>query len=324
MSNIITIDDRKLINVNSADSQQINGDYLSDVNFNFRNVLYREDDILYSTIDLINAQIPCSFYNVNVNNNFFSYTVDGVNYSFSISEGNYNSATFISKFTVLFLAGEHGQTLSLSLNSLNGKLTFSVSGYTLVINTDTTLYEVLGLAQNTTYTITSSLTCPYPCNFLGVKKIKICSQSLAPLNGWDSSSLSNTTLLHTLTVNDAAYGIITYQNQMNTAVMLKNRIINNIDIQLLDENNQFIDFNGINWSMTFVLTNVRNVMTNGDVNLSSVLASSANNKPLASHHPSTNVALGQNVQSFEPQTNDLDVLLYNNEFGKPSEPQQKS
>ena len=73
--------DNKLISLNSNYGTQVNGSLLSNVVFNFKGLLKRDDDILYSSIAVLNAQIPCSFYIVNATNNVIKIVQLGTTYT---------------------------------------------------------------------------------------------------------------------------------------------------------------------------------------------------------------------------------------------------
>jgi hypothetical protein len=51
----------------------------------------------------MSAEIPCSFYNINVNNN--TYSVNAVDYTMEVAEGNYTATSFIAEFVSQFVAG---------------------------------------------------------------------------------------------------------------------------------------------------------------------------------------------------------------------------
>jgi hypothetical protein len=257
--------DSKLITLNSKDSVQNNASMLSDVMFKFKDILKKEAGIFYSTIALISCEIPVSFFNVNVNNYTLYYSVDSVVYNLVISEGNYNATTFKTAFQSAFAAGLHAKTIIISINRLNGFFTFIVSGFTLqLLYKDTTMYEVLGLLPLTNYTITSSQTAPFMANFLGVKKIKVISAALSN-SGFDSNGLGSSHLLHTISVNQPAFGLITFQNTLPNYSKLKEKIINEIDIQLLDENGAKIDLNGIHWSLSISINVYRRFNEQDDI-----------------------------------------------------------
>lgn len=256
--NIIT--DSRIINLNSKHAVLNNGDKLSDVYFKFKNILRDEDDILYCSLGILNAQIPVSFYNVNINNQTLYYTVNATPYTLIIPESNYTYTSFASVFTAQFALGAHGKTLTLSQNRTSGKITITVSGYTLVISASP-LNKVLGLNVANSYTITGAYTCVYPCNFLGVKKIKFYSSALSCYS-YDSFNLGHSTVIHTISVNAPAFGLLDFSAQMDSFSRLKQTRINEIDIQLRDEDDALIDFNGTDWCFTLQLNILRQLRMN--------------------------------------------------------------
>ena len=76
------------------------------------------------------------------------------------------------------------------------------------------------------FVVDSSLTFPYPCNFLGINRIKIKSQCIST-NNLDSNSKGHSDLLCSIPVNASQYGLINYINYNN----FKN-IIYNTDITI--------------------------------------------------------------------------------------------
>jgi hypothetical protein len=98
----------------------------------------------------------------------------------------------------------------------------------------------------------SSITPPYPLNLLGVKKLKVNSNYLAT-NSYDSGNTFGADTIHTIPVDVPAFGLITFLNQSSTYGKMRLRRINIIDIQILDEYNNFIEFNNIDWSITLQL-----------------------------------------------------------------------
>ena len=245
--------DTRIVSLNSKDADKNNGALLSNVNFRFPEILREEADILFTTVSLYSAEIPCSFYNININNNVLQYTVESVQYSLTIPEGNYNSTTFSAAFKTQFEAETHAKTITLAIDRLTGLLTFSISAFTLAfLYTNSSMYEVLGFDDETNYSFSDSLTAPHMANLLGVKKIKILSNALAH-GGIDSASMSGSSLLHTLSVDKAAFQLLTYQNPSSHFAKLKRKTISEIDIQLRDENNDLLDMNNIYWDLSILL-----------------------------------------------------------------------
>jgi hypothetical protein len=193
MQTLQSINENKLVVLNSKEATKLNGEYLSQVQFNFRDLLKNEEDILYAGLALLSAEIPISFYNVHAYNQNLTYAVNGIAYSLTIPEGNYSTSTFIIAFTTLFIAAGHGETLGLSISRSTGQLTFTKTGTYDVTFQSGTLYEVIGLLSDTEYVISSTLIAPHQMNLLGIKKLKITSPSLS-LENHDSHS--GTAVIH--------------------------------------------------------------------------------------------------------------------------------
>lgn len=250
-----SIVEHKIIVLNSKDGDKLNGEYLSRIRFNFRDILKKEDNIYYVGITLLSAEIPCSFYNISVNNQTLKYTVNSTTYTLTIPEGNYNATSFIAQFVSLYNSGGHGNNISISFSKITGKLTTTrTSGTysTTYLASGSSMFEVLGLLENTDYTFSTSLEHSYMLNLLGVKKLKIFSNNLS-LENYDSNGHTSGSLIHTVSVDKPAYSMINYQNQHSALSRVKNKVINEIEIEIRDENHKLIDFNNIYWDMTIVL-----------------------------------------------------------------------
>ena len=113
--------DNHLITLNSKYANQLNGSLLSNVVFGFTGLLQDESNIINTFITVSNAQIPVSFYTITSTNNTIDYTQPqiGLDLTFTIPVGNYNSTSLISA-----LRNGFQNLLALSINKLNGKLSF--------------------------------------------------------------------------------------------------------------------------------------------------------------------------------------------------------
>ena len=95
---MMTVDDTRYISLNTqhcikkpsvgSGINQYESSFLSQVSFDFKDVLKDADDILYSHVDIVNAQIPVSFYLINYTNNTLSYKINnGVIQTMTIERG---------------------------------------------------------------------------------------------------------------------------------------------------------------------------------------------------------------------------------------------
>jgi hypothetical protein len=68
-----------------------------------------------------------------------------------------------------------------------------------------------------------------------------------------SSAIGTTSLITSISVDQPPFGLIVYQNTGGAKFTLSNTDIHKIDLQLFDEDFNYINFNNINWSILFCL-----------------------------------------------------------------------
>lgn len=241
--------DMRFINLNSKNATLNNGSFISDVRFNFRNILSEESDIDYVTIGILNAQIPVSFYTINYTNNTLVFKVDSDStFTMTITRGNYNSNSLIeeltSQFTVL------GYTFNILTSRTTGIMTFQCVGRNFTFYGTSTIFQILGFVSGSNYVSSLGyLSPPYPLNLLGIKRIKINSSALSTQT-LDSLTFGVSSNIASIPVNVASFGLIDYVNTTNAFSILTAKTITYIDIQVADEDGNLINFNAINWSLT--------------------------------------------------------------------------
>ena len=243
----------KLITVNSKYGIQENGTMKSRMLFNYKNLLSDDENILKSFITVINAQIPCSFYVINALNNQLVISGPGITTTtIYVSYGNYNANTLISELISKLASG--GLTMTITINKINGILTFSSNGFiNYYFTSASTILEILGTTSSTIATSTN-YTCPYPLNLLGVKKLLIKSTKLS-VYSVSTYDYASSNILLTIPSDVSPFSMISYNSQSDANKNLLNiRSINEIDINIYDEYNNYIDFNNLDWTMTLVIS----------------------------------------------------------------------
>ena len=312
--------DMRFLNLNSSNATLNNSSYLSDVIFNFKNVLSDENDIKYTTCGVLNAQIPISFYTINYTNYLLNYSVDGgaIN-SLYITRGNYNSNSLITELLAQFAT--FGHVFTISTSRINGIMTFTYATHSFTFYGTSTIFSTLGFIFGTDYTSTSSsLIAIYPLNLLGIKRLNINSQALST-NTYNSQGLSISSNIASIPVNVSSFGLIDYVNASNAFPILKSNTVTYIDIQITDEDGNLINFNGINWTLTIQLnifrkgrkekkdidfTEMTNILTDIKEELET------ENQPVENDQTTNdienNVVLPPNDAD---ESDDLDLLLYN-------------
>lgn len=255
--------DSKQINLSSASATTKNGSMNSSLYFNINNILKKEQDVFYNLISVVHCEIPVSFYIINSTNNLFSYTVVILTipqtFNITLTNGNYNASTFKTMF-LSKLGG--GWSLSLSNSTGQFTLTSVYNGYT--INSTSTCYSLLGMAKNTTYTVTgTTITFPYQCNFLGITRLKIKS-SILQTNNLDSYSKGKSNVLCTIPINNSSFGLIIYNNISQFKTIYPNNNLDHIDIQITDDDDNLLDFNNININITIQIDTIRKHLIDND------------------------------------------------------------
>jgi len=246
--------ENKLITLNSFYATQLNGTKKSDCIFNFRGILSKEDDIVSSNICIMNAQIPVSFYTINDTNNIIGTNLGNV----TIPIGNYNFNSLAPVVVSAFLT-QISVGITLTISKFTGLITFTfVSGIANTYFNFNNSYKIFGFLPNVNYPyVGSSRISIFPLNLLGVKKVNIRSQRLQ-IASFNSLSNNLGITLATLPVDQPAFSMISYINQTDlNKTNLQINVIDEIDISIVDEDNNLLDFNNIDWNITLVLENVR-------------------------------------------------------------------
>jgi hypothetical protein len=165
------------------------------------------------------------------------------------------------------------------VSSVNGIINFAQSSsvfiiYPYVITGGSLIFStiapIIGLTSSTPYTGTS-ITGNYPVNLLGTKRIKVKSNVLA-INSLSSINLSFNTTIATIPVDNSYFSIISYENQngLNKNI-IKVTTIENLDIQLTDDDDNLIDFNNFDWTITLCISIERKEKEKDNITLKDIL-----------------------------------------------------
>jgi hypothetical protein len=244
--------DNRLITLNSQDGTKINGTYLSNIQFNFNGLLKDDRNLIRSYITVLNCQIPVSFYIIDETNNYFEFLtgISGPTYKTYVPVGNYNGNQLVTALNNIFQI--NGVSVVCSLDTLTGLLSFSISSLALYLSSNSTIKKILG--YDTLLASSFFLTLPYQLNLLGKKKLFINSYNLRN-SAYTSKNVGFVQTIATIPVDQPPYNMINYVSATDLEkVILSNRSLDTIDIQIFDEDNNYINFRNINWSITLCLT----------------------------------------------------------------------
>ena len=238
--------DSRIISLNSSDAILLNSTYKSWVKFQFSGLLKEEEDILKIELSLVNGQIPISLYIINYTNNMFKIKLgNNTEQIFTIPVGNYNANSLITNLKLLI----NDSNFIITISKITGKITFTYNdSFIIYTNIDNSIGNILGFELNNVYNSTNSLTCPYPLNLLGYKRLEIYTQDIQTLN-CSSANNSMSTLLSIIPIDQPPWGLITFNNYTDTKNIIKNKTIDKIEIIIRAEDKTLINFNNIDWTL---------------------------------------------------------------------------
>lgn len=240
----------KLLSITSSSATiRNNGTFFSNVVFECNNFI-KNDSIISLDVGIIHAEIPVSFYVINDYNNQFRFKLfnDPIT-TVSITNGNYNATSLIDALKIAI----NDTNFLITISKLTGKLTMTHNKSFIMYNNFTnSIGSILGFDTATVNNSVGSsnpytLTPPNMVNLLGAKKLNILSTELNTINY--SSEVGSLSMLSSIAIDQPAYGLIIYENKSGIRHNLKVKDINKVDIQIVDEYHDFINFNNIDWSM---------------------------------------------------------------------------
>lgn len=245
------------IYLNSKHANTLRNDsFNSNVVFNLKDPVVIDKNTIELRLSLVNAQIPHSFYQLNSSNNCITIIVSEISTTYYFPVGNYSVSSFIDAWNNLVLG-----TWALTYTSLTNKLTFGFS--TTFSFTDTSgnsIFPIIGFQTNTVYTSSSnSLTAPYCYNFNGISRINIVSSTFSVRN-IDSFNDGQSDIIASIPVNAYPSGIILYTNFTNYKSTIAHNDLSTLGIQIIDDEENLIDFNGVDWTMTFQIDLVKEII----------------------------------------------------------------
>lgn len=306
------IPDTRIIVLNSLYStpQITSGTYqktfLSHVVFNTNAVLENTNNILYSTIGIDSAVLGRSFYNINYSSStlVIQDPLTLIKYTITLTRGHYNVKQLLLELEKKINASIVYVVKTLSFDRISGCLSIVMNRDFTFLSTalGSTLLETIGFDNVRSYSsVNKTLISEQGISLVGTKFIKVVSNALQTncLSAASNGVFCQQSILGIIPVTSGEYSLIAYNNSNDRDPILLNNHVNQIDISLYDQDNNFINFNNVEWSMCLRLTSFRNVEFNTSASLTSML----NQLPLGK---TTNNEEDNTVPEFD----NLDYLLY--------------
>jgi len=205
-------------------------------------------------VGLTNFECPYTFYLVNKNNNNLGIKVGGVETNITITHGNYDIYSLLSEIeTKLFeKATILNCIVTTTFSESTQKITFVSSNSNSIGFLETTTCDrILGLEGSLptpNADLSLNFTCPNCCNLSGTSSIYIKLRGLG-LQNLNSKGEPDETISK-INVEVLPSNFIFYEDEAeNIYYLIDNSIIKTLEIQLLDDEGNEIDFNGGFFSM---------------------------------------------------------------------------
>ena len=231
----------RIYNISSRNSE--NGTFKSSVRVNIPDLNFNLNSIHNVYISVLHCEVPNSFYIVNYTNN--QLVLNGVTYT--LTRGNYNANTMITQILSVIPAG-YGITYS----SITNRYTFTHTTTNFTINASSpncTINNVIGLGTTDLTSTSLFLLIPNVVNFLPLPRINFKSDIFKFGNYNQSDNSSNMFL--SLQNSAGQQGMINFQNQNSIKYLLEDKAITSFLINVTDDFNNLINFNNVDWYLTF-------------------------------------------------------------------------
>jgi len=174
---------------NTTNTNLLNGDYKSKINYFIPFLISTNENTIYQTIKILNAIIPYSFYIINEYNSNLNVN----NVILSVPYGNYNAYTLLDKINEIFTDNSILGTLSLDVST--GKYILTATQNITINYTINNIYKIIGLDDSTYTTIYDGnnyiMNFPYPVNTGGIHNIYIKTNLLTENRKYGGSNESH-------------------------------------------------------------------------------------------------------------------------------------
>jgi hypothetical protein len=186
-----------------------------------------------------------SFYSINDNNCNFYYSIGITKYKYIVRLGNYNIDSLIDYLNVnipILQFSYDESTLKVNITS--------TEVFSIIIGTNNIL-EVLGYSDindsiNNNFNSKLSHDGPYCLNMIGVQVLHICVPNIS-LKSVGVKNRRNYNILDSIHVTSSPGETQTYINNSNFRYKVSDIDITFINIVILDQDFNIVDFNNIDW-----------------------------------------------------------------------------
>jgi len=247
--------------------------YLSSANA-FKNLgvsehLFFFDDTIHCapnigmTLSLTSLQFCNSQYTVNDNNNKIDlrFSAGGAYSStmITVPSGFYSQSSFAAEVQSLMNAAFVQNHIVITFNFKTGKFSLRAADnethFLGIYREGTTCFDPLGFPRSTSVVpaVDGLLIMPQPCDFSGLNSIYFEMLNI-PVNALDSRTGGRSSVLARVNVDAETGQFVYYTDESNTRLRLNLKTLNVFHCRLSDRHGAPIDFNGIGWECSLLVS----------------------------------------------------------------------
>lgn len=251
-NNVCQVKQNILVTLNSKNATSVyNGNFLSDVEWDLTDILSKPKTAVEFSVNVMNCCIPIGQYNVNSTNNILELknVVTDITSTVTIIPGNFTITQLIAELTTNTPA-EYVYSYTPKIN----KMSIYNTTHNFQILSTTTMWELLGLQRNTTVTsVFKTYFFPNCVNMSGLQNINIHLDNLNTKN-ITSFTKSASTIIASVPVDVNGSGVLSYNLSNNYEIPVPISSLDYINILLKDDLGNFIQNNGVHWSITLLFS----------------------------------------------------------------------
>lgn len=253
-SNLPIVKASKLLHINSKD---FNNSSLIDVVLDQPIRPQQNENVFCS---LVSGIFPVSYHLINNTNNSFVLTFSSGgntrNVTYILQNGNYTRTDFVTSVkdllnntidTVVNPSSSNLFDFTYSTRTGRTTLTYTNGTVTLIGITflNSNLWRILNVPQTGISAVSNIITSGY-LDLRYIKFIKIVINA-STQEVYNTSTRTNQTIVSSVLVNSSPGTVIYHYPHYRNSVQLNDRVIDKLKIEVLDDNNNLVDFNGLDF-----------------------------------------------------------------------------
>lgn len=298
-NNVCQVKQNILVTLNTKNcTAYYNGNFLSDVEWDLSDILSKPKSAVEFSVSVMNTSIPIGQYNVNSTNNILvlKNVVTDITSTVTITPGNFTITQLIAELTTNTPA-EYVYSYTPKIN----KMSIYNTTHNFQILSTTTMWELLGLQRNTTVTsILKTYSFPNCVNMSGLQNINIHLDNLNTKN-ITSFTKATSTIIASVPVDVNSSGVLSYNLSSNYEIPVPINSLEYINILLKDDLGNFIENNGVHWSVTLLFS----YYVQQEFNTETLLEKTRNSK-LSIYQPQPKRIINEIPKVFEtPRKNNI-------------------